>query len=67
VALRASVDVVKINIPYILVIELRFLGRPASSTIVIYVGFEIFKAVTMKNAVFWDVALYESCKTNVSE
>jgi hypothetical protein len=27
----------------------------------IYVGFEVFTAVTMKNAVFWDVAPRKSC------
>jgi hypothetical protein len=26
-----------------------------------YVRFEVFTAVTMKNAVFWDVALCRSC------
>jgi hypothetical protein len=27
----------------------------------IYVGFEVFTAVTMNNAVFWDVAPCRSC------
>jgi hypothetical protein len=27
-----------------------------------FVGFEVFIAVILKNAVFWDVALYGSCK-----
>jgi hypothetical protein len=27
-----------------------------------YVRFEVFTAVTMKNGVFWDVALCGSCK-----
>jgi hypothetical protein len=30
----------------------------------IYVGFEVFTAVTMKNAVFWDVAPCRSCEMN---
>jgi hypothetical protein len=29
-----------------------------------YVGFEVFTAVTMKNAVFWDVAPCTSCEIN---
>jgi hypothetical protein len=29
-----------------------------------YVGFEVFTAVTMKNAVFWDVAPCTSCELN---
>jgi hypothetical protein len=28
----------------------------------LYVRFEVFKAVTMKNGVFWDVTPYGSCK-----
>jgi hypothetical protein len=31
-------------------------------TVVTYVRFEIFKAVIMKNAIFWDVTLCGSCK-----
>jgi hypothetical protein len=31
------------------------------------VGFEVFMAVTMKNAVFWDVMTCGSCKNNVSD
>jgi hypothetical protein len=31
------------------------------------VRFEVFMAVTMKNAIFWDVTPCESCKTDVSE
>jgi hypothetical protein len=31
------------------------------------VGFEVVTAVTMKNAVFWDVAPYRSCELNRSE
>jgi hypothetical protein len=33
-------------------------GRHPLQQIRIYVGFEVFMAVTMKNAVFWDVAPY---------
>jgi hypothetical protein len=32
-----------------------------------YVRFEVFMAVTMKNAAFWDVMLCGSCKNRVSE
>jgi hypothetical protein len=32
-----------------------------------FVRFEVFTAVTMKNAVFWDVTPCGSCKTDVSE
>jgi hypothetical protein len=35
------------------------LQRTASSC---YVGFEVFTAVTMKNAVFWDVTPCDPCK-----
>jgi hypothetical protein len=28
----------------------------------IYVRFEVFTAVTMKNGIFWDVTLCDSCK-----
>jgi hypothetical protein len=31
------------------------------------VRFDVFTAVTMKNAVFWDAALCRSCVTDVSE
>jgi hypothetical protein len=31
----------------------------------VYVGFEVFTAVTMKNAVSWDVAPRRSCETSV--
>jgi hypothetical protein len=32
-----------------------------------YVRFEVFTAVTMKNAVFWDVTLVALVRTDVSE
>jgi hypothetical protein len=35
------------------------LQSPASSC---YVRFEVFTAVTMKNAVFWDITPCDSCK-----
>jgi hypothetical protein len=31
-------------------------------TVFYYVGFDVFTAVNMKNAVFWDVAPVGSCK-----
>jgi hypothetical protein len=31
---------------------------------IIFVGFEVFTAVTLKNAIFWDVALCSSCGLN---
>jgi hypothetical protein len=32
-----------------------------------YIRFEVFTAVTMKNAVFWDVAPFDSVRTDMPE
>jgi hypothetical protein len=35
---------------------------PCCETAVVYIRFEVFTAVTMKNAVFWDITPFGSCK-----
>jgi hypothetical protein len=41
-------------------------GRHTYETIVFFVRFEVFTAVTMKNAIIWDVAPCRSCVNRLS-